>query len=264
MIDYLHKYVRARLRPTTKQKIPRVIFQTHETNILPQRMLDSCRSWLDKNPEYDYIFFDKNDRLKFITRYFDKKILNIYNSLSHGAIKADLFRSCYIYKYGGVYSDVDQLCLKPLSGIIDPEDDLVTGLCKKRTSPHQSLLISAPGNPIFLHLIESGCQRFLNKTPIIGPWAGKNAGFFGPPAMGYSWIYFHNNQEEPKIDTKGLWLFNYKYQKGKYVKKDINFNVKTFGLVNPVSGPNTIATVKYKGYLEDNRELGITPWWESR
>lgn len=260
MINHVPKYMRARIRAEVKQKIPRVIFQTHETNVLPQRMLDSCSSWLEKNPEYDYIFFDKNDRLKFITKYFDKKILNIYNALSHGAIKADLFRFCYLYKYGGIYSDIDQVCLKPLSSVIDPEDHLVTGLCKKKTSPHQSLLISAPKNPIFLHLIESGCQRFLDKTPIEGPWAGRTAGFFGPPALGYSWIYFHDDKA-PEIDIEAYWLHNYKYQKGKYVKQDMNFNVKKFGLVDTTIDKNTIATVKYEGYLEDNKELGITPWY---
>ena len=53
MINHVPKYMRARIRAEVKQKIPRVIFQTHETNVLPQRMLDSCSSWLEKNPEVE-------------------------------------------------------------------------------------------------------------------------------------------------------------------------------------------------------------------
>ena len=78
----LLKHIPSRKNLETVQKIPKIIFQTHETNVLPERMADAAYSWIDNNPEYTYYFFDAVDRAIFIKKHYGLDTLKIYNSLS--------------------------------------------------------------------------------------------------------------------------------------------------------------------------------------
>lgn len=49
-----------------------------------------------------------------------KSFFNLYNQIKVGAIKADFWRVCILYKYGGVYSDID---IKPVSSILNKNKD---------------------------------------------------------------------------------------------------------------------------------------------
>ena len=124
----IDKYISPKITPNFPQKIPGNYFQTHQTNLLPERMVINIYTWINKNPNYEYRFFDKDDRITFIKKHFDNSVLEAYNKLNHGSLKADLFRACFIYINGGVYSDIDQTCIQSLDTVIDPEDDLVTGI----------------------------------------------------------------------------------------------------------------------------------------
>lgn len=250
------KYIKARLPTTTIQKIPRNIVQTHEQDLLPDRMVSHMYSWIDKNPTYDYYFFDNNDRINFITEHFDKWVLDMYNQVIPGAIKADIFRLCFIYIKGGVYSDIDQTCINSLDSVIEPDDDIVTGVC--RNTPHQMLIISSPNNPIFMHTLESGYKRVITNKPLIGNW-GYAGGFLGPAAYTFSWQWFHNNKVEPNINIDDKWLFQYQFKKGKYNHGGFTFNVKDYSLFTE-HGINKLeiklATMKYNGYDQDNERIG--------
>lgn len=109
----------------TNQKIPRVIYQTFETYDVPNGMYNSINSWLNKNTDYEHHFFDAKARLEFIEKHFSKDVLDAYIRLLPGAFKADLWRCCVLYEKGGVYVDADMICLKPLSELIDVDDDFL-------------------------------------------------------------------------------------------------------------------------------------------
>ena len=104
------------------QKIPYTIIQTMKTNNVPENMYNAVMSWVNKNPEYDYIFFDDERCKQFLKDEYNQKYLHIFNMLGNGATKADFFRWCYLYKKGGIYLDIDMVCIKPLREYIT--DDL--------------------------------------------------------------------------------------------------------------------------------------------
>mgnify|MGYP003346489275 CR=1 FL=1 len=104
------------------QKIPYTIIQTMKTNNLTNNMYNAAMSWVEKNPEYDYVFFDDERCKQFLKDEYSKKYLHIFNMLGNGSTKADFFRWCYLYKKGGVYLDIDTVCIKPLRKYIT--DDL--------------------------------------------------------------------------------------------------------------------------------------------
>jgi mannosyltransferase OCH1-like enzyme len=134
------------------QKIPMMIWQTMKTNVVPVFMKDYADTWIDLNPEYEYHFFDDNDVIEFISSDFPN-YLEGYNKLEYGASKADLWRYLIIYKYGGVYADLDCKCLHPLREWIKNEATFVTQLGTNKDIC-QWLIISVPNNPIFLKAAE--------------------------------------------------------------------------------------------------------------
>jgi mannosyltransferase OCH1-like enzyme len=59
------------------------------------------------NPTLDYVFFDDDSAAEFIRTGFGEDILKLYESCAIPAMRADLFRYCYLVQCGGIYVDAD-------------------------------------------------------------------------------------------------------------------------------------------------------------
>lgn len=105
--------------------IPQVIVQTHrDENISAEHRA----SWIEKNPDFEYRFFDDAQCRDFFVQQMPG-LLDTYDKLPKAVQKADLFRYAYIYRFGGVYSDVDTVCETPLSSYLPLERDcLIAGI----------------------------------------------------------------------------------------------------------------------------------------
>ena len=146
------------------QKIPKIIWQTMKTNRVPVFMKNYADSWTELNPEYEYRFYDDDDIIDFIKTDFPD-YLEGYKKIKYGASKADLWRYLVIYKYGGVYADIDCKCINPLRQWIDPEAAYVTQL-GTNNDICQWLIISVPQNPIFLKAAQKTLQNSEHKSSI--------------------------------------------------------------------------------------------------
>ncbi len=140
------------------QKVPKIIWQTMKTNEVPIFMKNYADSWIDLNPEYEYRFCDDDDIVDFLKADFPE-YLDGYNKLKYGASKADLWRYLIMYKYGGVYADIDCKCIRPLRDWIEPGSAFVTQLGTNKDIC-QWLIISVPQNPVFL----KAAQRTLRNS----------------------------------------------------------------------------------------------------
>jgi len=58
------------------------------------------------NPFFEHRLFDDHDCRELIKHNFPKQILEAYDCLIPGAYKADLWRYCVLYLYGGIYLDI--------------------------------------------------------------------------------------------------------------------------------------------------------------
>jgi mannosyltransferase OCH1-like enzyme len=151
------KLLDPRTSSTYVQKIPKIIWQTMKTNRLPIFMKSYTDTWINLNPEYEYRFYDDNDIIDFLKTDFPG-YLEGYSGLKYGASKADLWRYLIIYKYGGVYADIDSKCIHPLCEWVDPKASFVTQLGVNKDIC-QWLILSIPGNPIFLRAAEKTLQN---------------------------------------------------------------------------------------------------------
>jgi len=146
--------------------IPKTIMQTcaSKDKLTPQ-MVNAMRTWRDKNPGWDYELFDNNECVEFIKKYFNNDTLKAFNNLIPGAFKADLFRYCYLYIKGGVYSDIDNICLVPLNSFLRDDDTFVS--VKDRMVDGQDLIYNAfiaveKNHPVLKKAIDLTVHNVLN------------------------------------------------------------------------------------------------------
>ena len=140
--------------------IPKKIFQTWETNKVSLGMYDAVHTWIDKNPDWEYHFFDKDDRRNFIKDNFPKKVLAAYDALIPGAYKADLWRYCVLYINGGVYCDIKQELLIDLNKVIFSDIEFLSIKDRNRTNNefagyiYQAFICTKPKHPFLKQVID--------------------------------------------------------------------------------------------------------------
>jgi mannosyltransferase OCH1-like enzyme len=141
---------------------------------------------------------------KFIKINFDSKTYTAYSKLPMGVMKADLWRYCIIYFYGGIYADVDTICrvnpnifLTEALLTIVPENE--THLCQ--------WVFSAPKNsPILKCIIDLSVERILSKTVIKGQHIIHELS--GPAVFTDGIIKYLNENNMPTFENKKLY-YNY-------------------------------------------------------
>jgi len=96
---------------TKNNIIPLKVYTCWHTETLPPKMLQNYNYFISNNPELEFTLFDEIKCRKFISRYFDKSVLNAYDSLIPSSYKSDLWRFCVLHKKGGIYIDVKYNCV---------------------------------------------------------------------------------------------------------------------------------------------------------
>ena len=140
--------------------IPKKIFQTWETNKVPSGMYDAAHTWIDKNPDWEYHFFDNKACRDFIKEHFPKKVLDAYDALIPGAYKADLWRYCVLYIHGGVYCDIKQELLINLNKVISSDVEFLSIKDRNLTNfefsgyIYQAFICAKPKHPFLKNAIE--------------------------------------------------------------------------------------------------------------
>lgn len=106
-----------------KHKIPKTIWQTNYTDRVTIAVYFNylCNRWL--SPTYSYRFMDTAERAQFISEHFPRHVAEAYAKLQIGAAQADLWRLLVLYRFGGVYLDIDAHVAWPLGLAIDPDLD---------------------------------------------------------------------------------------------------------------------------------------------
>ena len=151
----------AALRAMQPQLVPRIIWQTFETNLVaPVMAREGAGSWLKMNPEYEYHLVTNRARRAFIKREFSADVLKAYDALRHGAEKADLWRLAVILLRGGVYMDFDTACETPLREWIPAGASMVSGI-GSRGDLHQWGIVAAPDHPLIRAAFERVVQNVL-------------------------------------------------------------------------------------------------------
>jgi alpha 1,6-mannosyltransferase len=95
-------------------KIPQTIWQTYKTKTLSAPAQMALDTWTRFNPEYSHYLFDDRDIESYIREKWDPDYFLFFQSLPIGAMKADLWRYLILATEGGIYTDIDSICLLPI------------------------------------------------------------------------------------------------------------------------------------------------------
>ncbi len=77
------------------------------------------------NPGWEFHLYDDADIRSFIKEYYNDDMLNTFNMLTSGAGKADLWRYLVLYKFGGIYLDLDSEIITPLDQWVHGDDSCI-------------------------------------------------------------------------------------------------------------------------------------------
>jgi mannosyltransferase OCH1-like enzyme len=104
--------------------IPRIIHQTFYDRKLPPELQASTEALRQRNPGWEYRFYDDADIVDFIRTAYGERMLACYQRIDkrYGATRADLFRYLLMYKVGGVYLDIKSSATLPLDSVLRPDD----------------------------------------------------------------------------------------------------------------------------------------------
>ncbi len=148
--DLYNKYIINDLNYSILPRIPKVIHQIWIGSPLPDRYLPLIASWKEAHPDWQYILWDDS-----MIEALDLVNKDQYKESKNWGQKADIARYEILYRFGGVYVDIDFECLRPLD-VFSHVCDYYTGVAYSgRFSTFNGLIGSAPGNPIVKECIDT-------------------------------------------------------------------------------------------------------------
>lgn len=172
---------------------------------------------------YEYRYTSTLDRKLFIKEHFPGEIFDLYSRLNIGAAQADLWRLLVLYKYGGVYMDIDAYLVWPLEKLISSGSSelFLRYKCGRFTN---YFIASAPESKVLKALIGEVLLRIKSASPnsvyyITGP------GVFDSllPALPISWRETNTTCKQGDFSNK---FFQYiDHNAGHYSKEEIQTKV---------------------------------------
>lgn len=115
-----------------------------------------------KEFEWKHIIWDDKSIRNLISNYYPQ-FLNLYNYFDIMVQKIDLAKYIIIYHYGGVYIDMDMDCVKNLTNLINPTDELIFSKIFALNTFSNGVFLSRPKHPFWLELLNT-IDRKKNKN----------------------------------------------------------------------------------------------------
>jgi mannosyltransferase OCH1-like enzyme len=132
--------------------IPKIIHQTWKTREIPQQWQSAVQTCKAMHPDYEYILWTHETMAEFVKREYPD-FLQTYTGYKYDIQRCDAFRYLVLYKYGGIYLDMDIVCKKKLDPLLK-YDIVLAKSSNILTSYTNSFFMSAPENPFIKFCIE--------------------------------------------------------------------------------------------------------------
>lgn len=144
--------------------IEKNIFQSWYTKDLHPLVQTKIDSFKKLNPEYTYYLYNDNDMDVFVNEHFPGEIAECYNKLNIIVAKVDFWRYLILYKYGGVYLDMDSSIEQPLDKLIQDDDEAIITAEGNPNLYVQWALIFSKQHPILKKTIQLVCDNIRNNS----------------------------------------------------------------------------------------------------
>lgn len=108
----------------TNKPIPKIIHYMwidkntpYENVPLPDKNQKYLKTWKEHNPDYVFMYWSGKNILEIIKSHFPE-YEQFYKSIKANISKCDFARFIIVYIFGGLYTDVDFYCVKPISQLL--------------------------------------------------------------------------------------------------------------------------------------------------
>ena len=147
-------------------QIPQIIHQTWKTHSLPAALRPLRESFRQHHPGWEHRLWSDADNRELVARHY-RWFLPIYDGYSEPIMRVDAARYLMMHRCGGVYADLDVLCLRPLQPLFgdhslllgeEPQAQLRLPKALERQFERiiaNAVLISVPGHAFWEHVIHS-------------------------------------------------------------------------------------------------------------
>lgn len=142
-------------------RIPKIIHQTWKTASLPANFKKWSDTWKKHHPDWTYQFWNDQDLRALIATDFPW-FLATYDGYDKHIKRVDAARYFILYKYGGVYADMDFMCLKNLEPTLRGYNIVLGQMGNNRGFNHSvpnALMASVPGHAFWKQVIQTLEER---------------------------------------------------------------------------------------------------------
>jgi len=166
------------------RKVPLNLYQTWNSKELPPKMKACVQKLIKQNPEFKYTLYDDDDCIQLIQDHFEPDVLDTFHSLVPGAYKADLWRYCVLYVYGGIYLDIKFECVKGFKLIELTEKTHYVMDRQEHSKPgsilvYNGFMVSPAKNPILMRCIREIVKNVNNHKYGFNPLYPTGPGLLG-------------------------------------------------------------------------------------
>lgn len=203
------------------RKIPRRIHITTKSRCMPRDKAKTIEKWKQALPGYSIFFHDDEavDRLLQQDSWPEFPFLSMIMKCVkfRGAMKIDVWRMLVVYRYGGMYTDIDNWPGPLFNGDTILPKSTAFFLSDSWLRPSQWLFAMEPQHPVAYYCIMEILQRLLSLDNIAEP---KVVFVTGPDALKSAYGRFLNWKPEGKIFGGGIFVGHYSKQVQKISQRD--------------------------------------------
>ena len=99
----------------------RMIHQSWKTADVPAYMREWSHSWRRRNRHFEYRLWTDDENRAFLQQHYAwfLPFYDAYGPVDRGIKRADAVRIFYMWHFGGVYADLDSVCLRPFESLFE-------------------------------------------------------------------------------------------------------------------------------------------------
>jgi len=154
--NYYANYTELLIKPKEYLSyIPNVIYITYyDLDFIPDYVKNNINKYCEG---YDVKIYDDSMCIDFLDMYYGKDAVSIFNNMENGAHKADFWRYCILYLFGGYYFDIKTDFQKNIREIFDDKNSKTwyTVLSTHKGQIFNGIIVTPPGNPVLLKAINN-------------------------------------------------------------------------------------------------------------
>jgi len=189
LVPFYNRIIREH-KGESKPLIPKILHVSMKSRCLPRDYAMHMDRWAKKFPNYSIFLSDDDSVARFIEQEWPE-FPDIHDAMKcvlyKGAMTIDVWRVLMLYKYGGVYTDIDNWPLDRFNEEKIRSDVSAFFFTDAYNRPSQWFFAVEPHHPMMYLSMRQIIQNILNMTDIRRP---KVVRITGPQAFNQGYFYF--------------------------------------------------------------------------